>query len=82
MTKQEYQQIRYKYVKLAEKENKSELEELEYTYLDKVITYIDLRNNAIKMGNKTPDENFLIKDVKECMMKAQERLFAMNRKEN
>lgn len=45
-----------------------------YNYLDKVITYVDLRKTAIECGNKNPDDNFMVKDAKERMMKAIEKL--------
>lgn len=76
MTKTEYAELRSLYLELFEKgeENRTELEQTQYQYLDKVLTYISLRSTAIKMGNKNPDDNLLIKDAKEKLDAAQKRM--------
>ena len=67
MTRQEYNSIRATHAELSRKENRSEKEQALYIYLDCIIQYVTLRECAIRMGNKTPDNNFLIKDAKEKM---------------
>ena len=57
-----------------EKENRTELEEAEYLYLDKLISYIDLYTTARQMGNKNPDNNFLVSGAKKKMEEAQKRM--------
>ena len=76
MTKNEFQAVNALYIKLMEKgkENRTEQEELQYTYLDKLITYIRLRSTAIRMGNKNPDDNFMVKDAKSRMEEAQRNM--------
>lgn len=74
MTKTEYAAVRNLYITLLEKENRNEVEEAQYLYLDKMMTYISLRSQAIRMGNKNPDGNFLVKDAKERMEQAEQRL--------
>ena len=48
---------------LMEKENKSELEELKYDFLDKMYVLQGLIKQAKSMGNKNWQNNFLIKDA-------------------
>ena len=76
MTKIEFEAANALYIKLLKKgeENRSEEEEAKYLYLDKLLTYIHLRAEAKRMGNKNPDENFLIKDAKERMESAQRNM--------
>ena len=76
MTKNEFQAVKTLYVRLAEKgeENRTEKEQAQYIYLDKLLTYINLRGMAINMGNKNPDGNFMVKDAKEKMEEAQRNM--------
>jgi len=82
MTTAEYRKIKERYISLAEKKEEkekegkglTEREDAMYNYLDRVITYVDLRKTAIECGNKNPDDNFMVKDAKERMMKAMEKL--------
>ena len=71
MTNKELQAINNLYIKLMEKENRTEAEEAQYNYLDKLLTYIRLYTTAKRMGNKNPDGNFLVKDAKSRMEEAQ-----------
>lgn len=76
MTKTEYAAVRALYLQLLNKgkENRTEVEEVQYLYLDKLMTYINLRATAKQMGNKNPDDNFLVKDAKEKMEEAQREM--------
>ena len=77
MTTAEYRKIKEQYIALAIKKEKDGLTELEdalYNYCDKIITYVELRQSAVKCGNKNPDDNFMIKVAKERMMKATKEL--------
>lgn len=77
MTKSEYRKMREQYVILTTKKKiygLTELEDALCNYYDKIITYVDLRQTAVECGNKNPDDNFLIKNAKERMMKAKEKL--------
>ena len=76
MTKNEFQAVKTLYCRLAEKgeENRDEKEQVQYIYLDKLLTYINLRGVAINMGNKNPDSNFMVKDAKEKMEEAQKNM--------
>ena len=75
MTDLEYKAVNELYIKLLNKgEDRTELEEAKYLYLDKLITYIRLRSMAVRMGNKNPDENVLVKDAKQRMASAQKEM--------
>lgn len=80
MTKTEYEAIRSLYIKLMNKKNRTEVEEAKYLYIDKIMTYINLRAEAKRMGNKNPDDNFVIKRAKEHMESAQKRLAEVTEK--
>lgn len=76
MTKTEYEAVRSLYLKLLDKgkENRTEVEEAQYLYTDKLLNYISLRAQAKNMGNKNPDDNFLVKSAKKNMELAQAHL--------
>ena len=74
MTKAEWEQVNDQYIALLKKENRTQLEELRYLYLDKIITYVTLTHEARNMGNKRPDDNFIIKNAKQKMKVAEARL--------
>lgn len=74
MTKAEWEQVNDQYIALLKKENRTQLEELRYLYLDKIITYVTLIHDARNMGNKHPEDNFLIKNAKQKMEAAEARL--------
>lgn len=74
MTKAEWEQVNDQYITLLKKENRTHLEELRYLYLDKIITYVTLIHEARNMGNKRPDDNFIIKNAKQKMKVAEARL--------
>lgn len=74
MTKAEWDQVNDQYIALLKKENRTQLEELRYLYLDKIITYVTLTHEARSMGNKRPDDNFIIKNAKQKMKVAEARL--------
>ena len=74
MTKAEWEQVNDQYIALLKKENRTQLEELRYLYLDKIITYVTLTHEARNMGNKHPEDNFLIKNAKQKMESAEARL--------
>lgn len=63
---------RNRYIELIEKgkENRTPLEEKEYLFLDAACTLKGLRDLAKAMGNKHPEENFLVKDALERYEKA------------
>jgi len=74
MTKAEWRQVNDQFVALLQKKDRTELEELRYQYLDKIITYVTLTHEARSMGNKHPEDNFLIKNAKQKMEAAETRL--------
>lgn len=74
MTKAEWEQVNDQYIALLNKENRTQLEELRYQYLDKIITYVTLIHEARNMGNKHPEDNFFIKSAKQKMEVAEARL--------
>lgn len=74
MTRTEWEQVNDQYIALLKKENRTQLEELRYLYLDKIITYVTLIHDARNMGNKHPEDNFLIKNAKQKMEAAETRL--------
>lgn len=74
MTKAEWRQVNDQFVSLLQKKDRTELEELRYQYLDKIITYVTLTHEARSMGNKHPEDNFLIKNAKQKMEAAETRL--------
>ena len=74
MTRTEWEQVNDQYIALLNKENRTQLEELRYLYLDKIITYVTLTHEARSMGNKHPEDNFLIKNAKQKMEAAETRL--------
>ena len=76
MTNAEFKAVNELYIRLMEKgeENRTKEEEAKYLYLDKLITYIRLRSQAIRMGNKNPDGNFMIQDAKKRMEEAQKNM--------
>lgn len=74
MTKTEYEAIRILYIKLLNKKDRTEVEEAQYLYIDKIMTYINLRAEAKRMGNKNPDDNFIIKNAKKHMEQAEQHL--------
>lgn len=74
MTRTEWEQVNDQYIALLNKENRTQLEELRYLYLDKIITYVTLTHEARSMGNKHPENNFLIKNAKQKMEAAETRL--------
>lgn len=74
MTKAEWEQVNDQYIALLKKENRTQLEELRYLYLDKIITYVTLTHEARNMGNKRPCDNFIIKNAKQKMEVAEARL--------
>ena len=74
MTKAEWEQVNDQYIALLKKGNRTQLEELRYLYLDKIITYVTLTHEARNMGNKRPDDNFIIKNAKQKMEVAEARL--------
>ncbi len=76
MTKAEWEQVNDQYIALLKKENRTQLEELRYLYLDKIITYVTLTHEARNMGNKHPEDNFLIKNAKQKMESAESKLRA------
>lgn len=74
MTKAEWEQVNDQYIALLKKENRTQLEELRYLYLDKIITYVTLTHEARNMGNKRQDDNFIIKNARQKMEAAEARL--------
>ena len=74
MTKAEWEQVNDQYIALLNKENRTQLDELRYRYLDKIITYATLIHEARNMGNKRPDDNFIIKNAKQKMEAAEAKL--------
>ena len=76
MTKAEWEQVNDQYIALLNKENRTQLDELRYQYLDKIITYATLIHEARNMGNKHPEENFFIKKAKQKMELAESNLRA------
>lgn len=76
MTKAEWEQVNDQYIALLNKENRTQLDELRYRYLDKIITYATLIHEARNMGNKHPEENFFIKKAKQKMELAESELRA------
>ena len=74
MTKAEWEQVNDQYITLLKKENRTQLEELRYLYLDKIITYVTLTHEARNMGNKRPDDNIIIKNARQKMEAAEARL--------
>lgn len=74
MTKAEWKQVNDQFIALLQKKDRTELEELRYQYLDKVITLVTLTHEARSMGNKHPEDNFLIKNAKQKMEAAETRL--------
>lgn len=74
MTKAEWEQVNDQYITLLNKENRTQLDELRYLYLDKIITYVTLIHEARNMGNKHPEDSFLIKNAKQKMETAEVRL--------
>ena len=74
MTKAEWEQVNDQFITLLKKENRTQLEELRYLYLDKIITYVTLTQEARNMGNKHPEENYIIKNAKQKMEAAEARL--------
>lgn len=74
MTKAEWEQVNDQYIALLNKDNRTQLDELRYQYLDKIITYVTLIHEARSMGNKRPEDNFLIKNAKQKMEAAETRL--------
>lgn len=74
MTKAEWEQVNDQYIALLHKDNRTQLDELRYQYLDKIITYVTLTHEARNMGNKHPEDNFLIKNAKQKMEAAETRL--------
>lgn len=83
MTNTEFEAINTLYIKLLKKgeENRTELEQAKYLYLDKLLTYIHLRATAKDMGNKNPDDNFLVKDAKQRMEVAQKKMHEIRKGE-
>ena len=59
-----------RYLELMNKSNRTELENLEYNFLDKVQNLDNLITMAEKMGNKNWRNNFMIKDSFEQYKKA------------
>lgn len=77
MTNQEWKNVNEQYIELVKKgENRTEVEELRYSYLDKIITVVNLTSQAKRMGNKHPEENFLIKNATQKMREAEQKLRA------
>ena len=76
MTKAEWEQVNDQYIALLNKENRTQLDELRYRYLDKIITYATLIHEARNMGNKHPEDNFFIKKAKQKMELAESKLRA------
>lgn len=76
MTKAEWEQVNDQYIALLKKDNRTQLDELRYQYLDKIITYVTLLHEARNMGNKHPEGNFLIKNAKQKMESAESKLRA------
>lgn len=74
MTNAEWEQVNDQYIALLKKENRTQLDELRYLYLDKIITYATLIHEARNMENKHPEDNFLIKKAKQKMETAEVRL--------
>lgn len=74
MTKAEWRQVNDQFVAILQKKDRTELEELRYQYLDKIITYVTLTHEVRSMGNKHPEDNFLIKNAKQKMEAAETRL--------
>ena len=74
MTNAEYQAIYKLYIKLSEKEEKTEGENLQYEYCDAIINYCNLKSMAKQMGNKKPDDNFMVANARERMLKAEMKL--------
>jgi len=57
-------------------ENKTKRQELEYDYVDKAYQYYSLKKTATDMGNKKPNDNFLVKRAYENMIKAHNELLS------
>lgn len=74
MTKAEWKQVNDQFIALLQKKSRTELEELRYQYLDKVITLVTLTHEARNMGNKRPCDNFIIKNARQKMEVAEARL--------
>lgn len=74
MTNAEYKAIHTLYLKLLEKQERTEYENLQYKYCDAIISYVEIRKTAIQMGNKNPDDNFVVANARERMLKAEMKL--------
>lgn len=55
-------------------DKRTKKQELEYQYVDKAITYGELKQMAIQGGNKEPDKNCLVKDAFDKFKKAEQEL--------
>ena len=82
MTKAEYEAVECIYLKLLNKKDRTELEEAKYLYCDKIMNYVSLRATAREMGNKNPDDNWIIKRAKENIEIARRNLQEVVRKQN
>lgn len=74
MTTAEWKSVNEQFATLLHKKDRSELEELRYKYLDKIITYVSLIHQAKEMGNRNPQGNFLIQNAKARMEEAERKL--------
>lgn len=64
----------YYNLQLTPKEQRNERFELELDYISALYQWATLRNEAIRMGNKNPDGNCLIKDAKKQVDEAHDVL--------
>lgn len=75
LTISELRSLVAKYWKIPD-DQKTERQKLEQDYLENTMGYYEMKQVAIKMGNKHPDENFIVKSYFEKMNKAHEKLVA------
>lgn len=73
MTKEEWNYVNEQYVLLSNKKDRSVIEELQYDYFDKLITYTSLVRQAKELGNKNPQDNCLVADAREHVEKAEQK---------
>ena len=62
-----------RFIELMKKKNRTELEELEYDYLDKTYQLNGLIQTAKSLGNKNWRDNFMIREAYQNYLNAKEK---------
>ena len=58
----------------ASMKERTEVEEASYKYCDRALTYLHMKEMAFELGNKNPDNNFMVKNALKLCKEAEREL--------